>query len=247
MQNKLKYFLKTAKLCFGPWRSFVHSLSCRGKFPNEEENHQDCNKKKNYFSQFLTLQVICFTRKIKSEVAEEHHLVAISDYCVMLTQWRLNQYDLGRFLGKITSLLIKFYNLKCKLGSFYFFFTTDKNCSDRTDLHFLACECEKKNNNRTLFTFFLMILMMNRPDGSLSFLLTLSKTLFLNREHDLFLKKKKTIYNKSTDRNDNTQRIFVYLFPNHKNFDFFFFWIWFLSWAVLSRRCGLQMLQKRNI
>lgn len=50
-----------------------------------------------------------------------------------------------------------------------------------------------------------MILMMNRPDGSLSFLLTLSKTLFLNREHDLFLKKKKkTIYNKSTDRNDNT-------------------------------------------
>lgn len=31
---------------------------------------------------------------------------------------------------------------------------------------------------------------MNRPDGSLSFLLTLSKTLFLNREHDLFLKKK---------------------------------------------------------
>lgn len=30
---------------------------------------------------------------------------------------------------------------------------------------------------------------MNRPDGSLSFLLTLSKTLFLNREHDLFLKK----------------------------------------------------------
>lgn len=43
-------------------------------------------KKQNYFSQFLTLQVICFTRKIKSEVAEEHHLVAISDYCVMLTQ-----------------------------------------------------------------------------------------------------------------------------------------------------------------
>lgn len=43
-------------------------------------------KKKNYFSQFLTLQVICFTRKIKSEVAEEHHLVAISDYFVMLTQ-----------------------------------------------------------------------------------------------------------------------------------------------------------------
>lgn len=30
---------------------------------------------------------------------------------------------------------------------------------------------------------------MNRPDGSLSFLLTLSKTLFLNREHDPFLKK----------------------------------------------------------
>lgn len=53
-----------------------------------------------------------------------------------------------------------------------------------------------------------MILMMNRPDGSLSFLLTLSKTLFLNREHDLFLKKNKqknkTIYNKTTDRNDNT-------------------------------------------
>lgn len=139
------------------------------------------------------MQVICFTRKIKSEVAEEHHLVAISDYCVMLTQWRLNQYDLGRFLGKITSLLIKFYNLKCKLGSFLL--QLIKTVQWQNWFTFLSLWMWEKTHppqkNRTLFTFFLMILMMNRPDGSLSFLLTLSKTLFLNREHDLFLKKTK--------------------------------------------------------
>lgn len=44
--------------------------------------------KKTIFNQFLSLQVkvICFTPTIKSDVAEEHHLVAIYHYCVMLTQ-----------------------------------------------------------------------------------------------------------------------------------------------------------------
>lgn len=122
------------------------------------------------------------------------------------------------------------------MQTWVFSFTTDKNCAV-TELIYISQLVNVRETppqkNRTLFTFFLMILMMNRPDGSLSFLLTLSKTLFLNREHDLFLKKNKqknkTIYNKTTDRNDNTQRIFVYLFPNHKNFDFFLDLIPFLS------------------
>lgn len=73
---------------------------------------------------------------------------------------------------------------------------------------------------------------MNRPDGSLSFLLTLSKTLFLNREHDPFLKKtnKKTkLFITSQQTGMTILRGFVYLFPNHKNFDFFLDLIPFLS------------------
>lgn len=30
------------------------------------------------------------------------------------------------------------------MQTWVFSFTTDKNCSDGTDLHFLACECERK-------------------------------------------------------------------------------------------------------
>lgn len=88
------------------------------------------------------------------------------------------------------SLLIKFYNLKCKLGSFLLqLIKTVQWQNWFTFLSLWMWEKTPPQKNRTLFTFFLMILMMNRPDGSLSFLLTLSKTLFLNREHDLFLKK----------------------------------------------------------
>lgn len=101
---------------------------------------------------------------------------------------KIESIRFGEVFRKNKSLLIKFYNLKCKLGSFLL--QLIKTVQWRNWFTFLSLWMWEKTppKNRT-FTFFLMILMMNRPDGSLSFLLTLSKTLFLNREHDLFLKK----------------------------------------------------------
>lgn len=69
---------------------------------------------------------------------------------------------------------------------------------------------------------------MNRPDGSLSFLLTLSKTLFLNREHDLFLKKTK-LFITSQQTGMTILRGFLFVSKSQKLLIFFLDLIPFLS------------------